>query len=214
MLGAMLRVLVADGYALVRDGVKRIVDEQVPEAAYGDATTCQEVVRLAREHEWDLAVVDLMLGGRRGLDVLKEIKQVKPALPILVLSVYSEEQYARRAFQAGAAAYVTKDSPRCELVDAIQRVIQGGRYASSTITEQMLAGLSRPGDGPRHAALSDRELEVMCLISAGHTVSEISHLLSLADSTVSTYRARILKKMGLKSNAALMHYAIQAGLAV
>jgi len=154
-------------------------------------------------------ILDLSLGDRSGLEVLKELKRIRPRLPVLILSLHSEEQFARRAFKAGAAGYITKDSPRAELVKAINKVIGGGRYASPALAEKLIVDLGKDTDRPLHETLSDREFEVMRLIASGKTVGEIADLLSLSDSTISTYRARILEKMEMKTNAELTHYAIQ-----
>lgn len=207
----MLRILTVDDHEIVRDGVKNIFAEQ-PEVVIGEASTADEALRLVRERDWDVVVLDITLGGRSGLDVIKELKHVRPKLPILILSMHPEEEYARRAFKAGASGYVTKDSPRAELVDAVHRVVNGGKYASSVIMEKLLSSLDRTADAPPHKILSDREFEVMCLLASGKTVGEIAALLSLSDKTISTYRARILEKMGMKTSAALIHYAIQSKL--
>jgi len=208
----MKRILIVDDHVVVRDGVKRIFDEQPGEAVFGEANTAQEALKLARERTWDVMVLDISLGPRSGLDVLQEVKQLHPRLPVLILSMHTEEQYARRALRAGAAGYVTKDSPRAELVKAINKVIAGGRYVSPTLTEKLLFAMERDTNGLPHEALSNREFEVMRLIASGKTVSEIADLLSLSDRTISTYRARILEKMGMKTNAELTHYAIKNGV--
>lgn len=203
------RILIVDDHAVVRDGVKRIFEEQPGGTAFGEASTGPEAVRLAQEQPWDVAVLDLSLGDASGLEVLKELKQVRPKLPVLVLSMHSEEQYARRAFKAGAAGYITKGSPRAELVEAINRVIEGRRYVSSALAEKLVTDLERGTSHASHEALSDREFEVMCLIASGKTLGEIAVLLSLSDKTISTYRARVLEKMGMKNSAEITHYAIQ-----
>ena len=189
--------------------MKRIFDKQPGTIIFGEAGTVQEALRLVREQDWDVVVLDLSLGDRSGLEVLKELKRIRPRLPVLILSMHSEEQFARRAFKAGAAGYITKDSPRAELVKAINKVIGGGRYASSALAEKLIVDLGKDTDRPLHESLSDREFEVMRLIASGKTVGEIADLLSLSDSTISTYRARILEKMEMKTNAELTHYAIQ-----
>lgn len=205
----MRRVLIIDDHEIVRDGLKKILNEQPDDITFGEAGTPPEALRLAAEQDWDVVVLDLSLGGRSGLEVLKELKQIRPRLPVLILSMHSEEQYARRAFKAGAAGYITKDSPREELVKAINKVAEGGRYVSHTLAEELVIDLERGSDRPPHETLSDRELEVMCLIASGKTVGEIAVLLSLSDKTISTYRARILEKMRMKTNAQLTHYSIQ-----
>jgi two-component system invasion response regulator UvrY len=203
------RILIVDDHPVVRNGVKRIIEEQPVGTVFGEASTGPEAIRLVQQQPWDVAVLDLSLGDASGLEVLKELKQVCPKLPVLILSVHSEEQYARRSFKAGAAGYITKDSPRAELVEAINRVIEGRRYISSTLAEKLVADLEQGTSYAPHEVLSDRELEVMCLIASGKTISEIAGLLSLSDKTISTYRARVLEKMKMKTSAEITHYAIQ-----
>src|SRR5437763_1401819 len=209
VLNQVAKVLIIDDHEVVRDGVKKILGEQSGTTTFGEASTAQEAIRLAREQDWDVAVLDISLGSRSGLEVLKELKQIRPKLPVLILSMHSEEQYARRAFKAGAAGYITKDSPRAELVKAVNKVIEGGRYVSPALAEKLIIDLGRGTDRPPHETLSDREFEVLRLIASGKTVGEIASLLSLSDKTISTYRARILEKMGMKTNAELTHYAVQ-----
>lgn len=189
--------------------MKRVFDKQPGTATFGEASTASEALRLVREQDWDVVVLDLSLGDKSGLEVLKEIKQIRPQLPVLIFSTHSEEQFARRALKAGASGYITKVSPRAELVKAINKVLEGGIYVSHTFTEKLIIDLGEDIDRPPHEALSDREFEVMRLIASGKTVSEIAQMLSLRESTVSTYRARILEKMGMRTNAELTHYAFQ-----
>jgi two-component system invasion response regulator UvrY len=204
----MIKLLIIDDQQVVREGLKRIFEEQPVTVTFGEAGVAPEALRLVREQDWDVAVLDLSLGGWSGLELLKELKQVRPHLPVLIFSMHSEEQYASRAFKAGAAGYVTKDSPTSELVNAINKVVKGGRYVSPALAERLVIDLGRATDRPPHETLSDREFEVMRLIASGKTVSEIAALLSLSDRTISTYRARILEKMGMKTNAEITHYAI------
>jgi len=205
----MKRILIVDDHEVLRDGVKRIFDKQPGTTVFGEASTAPEALGLVREQDWDVAVLDLSLGGRSGLEVLKELKQIRPGLPVLILSMHSEELFARRAFKAGAAGYITKDSSRAELVTAINKVIGGGRYISPALAEKLVIDLERGTNRPPQETLSNREFEVMRLIASGKTVSEIADLLVLSVSTVSTYRTRILEKMGMKTNAELTHFAIQ-----
>jgi two-component system, NarL family, invasion response regulator UvrY len=205
----MKRILIIDDHAVVRDGVKKIFDEQPGAVVFGEASNRLEALQLAREQDWDLAVLDLSLGNQSGLDVLKELKEIRPHLPVLILSMHSEEQYARRAFKAGASGYITKDSSRAELAKAVNKVAAGGRYVTSALAERLVFDLGRDSDRPPHETLSDREFEVMRLIASGKTVTDIAGLLSLSDKTISTYRARLLEKMGMKTNAELTRYAIQ-----
>jgi len=192
----------------VRDGIKRILEEQPGEITVGEAGAAQEAIELVRQETWDAVVLDISLGGRSGLELIKELKQIRPKLPVLILSMHSEEQYARRAFRAGAAGYITKDNSRAELVAAVNKVIEGGRYVSPALAERLVFDIERGSDRPPHELLSDREFEVMQLIASGKTVGEIAEQLSLSDKTISTYRARILEKMGMKTNAELVYYAI------
>jgi two-component system, NarL family, invasion response regulator UvrY len=205
----MLKILIVDDHYVVREGVKRIFDNQPDSAAFGEASTAQEALKLIREQEWDIVVLDISIGDRSGLEVLRDLKQIKPKLPVLILTMHSEEQYARRAFKAGAAGYITKDSPRKELFTAINKVASGGRYVSPALAEKLIVDLERGTDLAPHENLSHREFEVMCLIAAGKTVGEIAHILSLSDKTISTYRSRVLEKMGMKTNAEITRYAIK-----
>lgn len=205
----MKKILIVDDHEVVRDGVKKVLDEQFDAVIFGEAGTVHEALRLVREQQWDVGVFDLSLRDRSGLEVLKELKQVRPHLPVLILSMHSEEQYARRAFKAGAAGYITKDSPRTELVKAVKKVMNGGRYVSPALAERLVFDLGGDTDRAPHEILSDREFEVMRLIASGKTVGEIAALLNLSDKTISTYRARLLEKMGLRTSAELTYYAIQ-----
>lgn len=205
----MTRILIVDDHEVVREGVKTILSEQTGTAVFGEAGAGPEALRFVREQEWDLVVLDLSLGDRSGLEVLKELKNIRPKLPVLILSMHSEEQYARRAFRAGAAGYVTKDSSRAELAEALNKVAAGGKYVSSSLAERLVVDLERGSDRPPHETLSDREFEVMCLMASGKSITEIAELLSLSDKTISTYRARLLEKIGIHTNAELVRYAIQ-----
>jgi DNA-binding NarL/FixJ family response regulator len=209
----MKRILLVDDHAVVRDGIKRMFDDRSGTVTFGEADNPHSALKLVEEQEWDIVVLDLSLGARSGLEVLKDVKKVRPRLPVLILSMHSEEQYARRAFKAGASGYLSKDCSRDELLRAIQRVIGGGKYVSVALAEKLVFDLERGNDGALHETLSDREFEVLRLIASGKTVTEIAEILSLSDKTISTYRARILEKMGMKTNAELTHYAIQNKLA-
>ncbi len=208
----MKRILIVDDHEVLREGVKRIFDKQVGAITFGEASSGPEALRLVREKDWDIVVLDLSLTGQNGLEVLKELKQIRPRLPVLILSMHTEVQFARRAFKAGASGYITKDSPRSELTKAINKVIDEGRYISQALAEKLVVEIGRDTDRPPHEMLSDREFEVLRLIASGKTAGEIAKRLSLSDSTISTYRARILEKMGMKTNAELTHYAIQSKL--
>jgi len=202
------KVLVVDDHEVVRDGVKRLLEEQPIAISCGEAGTPDEALRMALADEWDAVVLDLSFAGKSGLEILKELKQARPRLPVLVLTMHSEEQYARRVFKAGAAGFITKDSPRTELSKAICKVMEGGKYLSRALAEKLIVDLGRGVDRPPDETLSDREFQVMRLIASGKTLSEIANLLSLSDKTISTYRARVMEKMGMRTNAELTHYAI------
>ena len=206
-----MRVLAIDDHVIVRDGLRSIFEEHGELTQFGEASSFEEALQLLRNQQWDLVVLDIAINGRSGLEILKEIRVHDPRVPVLVLSMHTEEQYAVRAFRAGASGYVTKGSSRRELVEAATKVLRGGRYASPSIAEGLLGRFER-GEAEPHELLSDREFEVMRLIASGKTVGEIAAILALSEKTVSTYRTRILSKMRLKSSAALMSYAMQAGL--
>ncbi|HET6862086.1 MAG TPA: response regulator transcription factor [Pyrinomonadaceae bacterium] len=203
------KILTIDDHEVVREGVKGLFSSGLAE--FGEARNGPEAMSLIREQDWDIAILDISLAGRSGLDVLKEIKQTRPKLPVLMLSMHAEDQYAMRAFKAGASGYISKASSRDELRQAVLKVINGGRYVSPSMAERMVLDLNvRERAGHEH--LSDRELEVLCLIASGKTVGEIAKGLSLSDKTISTYRRRILDKMQLNTNAELTYYAIRNGL--
>jgi DNA-binding NarL/FixJ family response regulator len=205
----MLKILTIDDHEVVRRGIKEMFTEE--NATFGEAYSGAEALALVRKQHWDIAVLDISLGGRSGLEVLAEIKQLRPRMPVLILSMHAEEQYAVRAFKAGASGYINKASSGEELRRAILKIIAGGQYVGTSLAEKMVLQLSQAGAVP-HQSLSNRELEVLCSIASGKTVREIAANLSLSDKTISTYRRRILDKMDMKSNAELTHYAIRNGL--
>lgn len=205
----MLRILTVDDHEVVRRGLKEMFTES--SATLGEARSGADALALVREQEWDIVILDISLGGRNGLEVLADLKQLKPTLPVLILSMHAEEQYAVRAFKAGASGYVNKASPGEELRRAILKIVKGGQYVGPSLAEKIVLQLSRSEKLP-HESLSDRELEVLCSIASGKTVGEIARKLSLSDKTISTYRRRILDKMNMKTNAELTHYAIRNNL--
>lgn len=198
-----------DDQQLIRQGVKRILVNPQGETIFGEASTALDAIKQAEEQDWDIVTLPLSLGGQSGLDVLKELKHIRPRLPILVLSKHHGEQYIRHALKAGAGGYVTKDSPCAELVRAVNNVMEGKLFISPALAETAMAGLRQDPVRLLHEALSYREYEVITLIASGKTIKEIATRLSLSDKTVSTYRKRILEKMRMKTNAALTHYAIK-----
>ena len=205
----MIRILIADDHAIVRRGLKQIVSEQPDMTVGGEAGNARQVLELVRTDKWDVIVLDINMPGRSGLEVLKELRREHPKLPVLVLSVHPEDQYGVRVLRAGAAGYLTKDSAPDELVHAIRKVHRGGKYVSASLAEVLVFELGTETDRPRHKSLSDREYQVMTMIASGKTVGEIGEELSLSVKTISTYRARVLGKMKMRTNAELTHYAIQ-----
>ncbi len=203
----MKRILIVDKHEVVRAGVMRIVEQ--PGVVFGEASSADQALQLARNEDWDLAVMDFSLGEGSGLELLKELKHIRPRLPVLALSKHSDYEYARRLFTAGVSGYITKDSPLAELVEAVNKVIEGGRYVSSALAEHLVHYLEPRSEKPPHEVLSDREYEVLTLIASGKTVRDIAKLLSLSDKTISTYRARLLEKMRMKTTADLTRYAIR-----
>ena len=202
----MLKILTIDDHEVVRRGIKDMFTKET--ATFGEARSGAEALALVRKQSWDIAVLDISLGGRSGLEVLAELKQLRPRMPVLILSMHAEEQYAVRAFKAGASGYINKASSGEELRRAILKIIQGGQYVGPSLAEKMVLQLSQPGKVP-HESLSNREFEVLCSIASGQTVTEIAAKLSLSNKTISTYRRRILDKMDMRTNAELTHYAIR-----
>lgn len=198
----------ADDHAVVRHGLKQILTDEFKRATFGEARNAQEALDLVWKHDWDVVVLDITMPGRSGLDALREIKKSKPRLPVLVLSMHPENQFAMRVLKTGASGYMTKESAPDELVGAVKKVLAGGRYVSATLGETLAASLSNNQRAPQEK-LSDREFQVLRLIASGKMATEIAKELSLSVKTISTYRTRILEKMGMKNNAELMHYAIQ-----
>jgi len=204
-----MRILIADDHAVVRHGLKQILADEFKRAEFGEARNCQEVLNRVWKERWDVVVLDITMPGRGGLEVLKEIKKSRPKTPVLVLSMHPEDQFAVRVLKAGASGYMTKETAPEELVGAIKKVVAGGRHISPSLGEIMAAYLTVKTDKPPHELLSNREFQVLRQIASGKTVSEIARELSLSVRTVSTYRTRILEKMGLKTNAELTHYAFK-----
>lgn len=210
--GRMIKVLIADDHAVVRSGLKQILAETPDIVVAGEATNGREALEKLEKQHWDVLVLDITMPGRSGLEILKDIKHLKPELPVLVLSMHAEEQFATRTLKAGASGYLNKESAPEELVKAIRKVCAGGKYVSATQAERMVGELTGDADKLPHELLSDREYEILRLIASGKTPTQIARELSLSVKTVSTYRARILEKMNLTTNAQLTHYAIKGGL--
>jgi two-component system, NarL family, invasion response regulator UvrY len=208
----MTRVLIADDHALLRRGLIEILTRGLKGVECGEAEDSRQILAQIQSHDWDLVILDVTLPGRSGVDVLADLKRLRPGIPVLVLSMHPEEQYGRRVLKAGAAGYMNKDSAPEELIKAIRKVISGGRYVSPSLAEVLATDLGRGTDQPPHEQLSDRELEVLRLIGSGRAISQIADLLHLSVTTVSTYRARILEKMNLTTTAELVNYAVRNGL--
>lgn len=204
----MMKIIVADDHALVRRGVKEVIAEEFDMAVIKEISTGQGVVNAVQEEEWDIVILDLNFPDTVGLKVLKELKALRPVLPIVVLTVHPEEQYAERVLKAGASGYVTKATVTEELMGAMNKALTGGTYVSSTLAERFAKGAISSRVKPFHEGLSDRELEVLCLFGKGQMPSEIARHLNLSIKTVSTYRARLLEKLGLKTSAQLIRYAV------
>lgn len=208
----MIKILIADDHAIVREGLKQILAETDDIVVAGEATNGREVLEQVRKDDWDLVLLDLAMPGKDGLETLKELRLEKPTLPVLVLSIYPEEQYAVRLLKAGAAGYLTKESAPEELIAAIRKVSQKGKYISSSLAEKLAFYLEADAEKPIHETLSDREYKVMLMIGSGKTVKEVADEMFLSVKTVSTYRVRALNKMGMKNNAEFTYYALKHGL--
>jgi two-component system, NarL family, invasion response regulator UvrY len=205
----MIRILIADDHAIVRKGLRQILAETPDIIVAGEAHNGQEVLSKVRTGNWDVVVLDITMPGTSGLEILKEMKNEHPKLPVLVLSIHSEDQYAVRVLKAGASGYLTKESAPDELVKAIRKVFSGGKYVSAYAAEMLAFDLDRNSEKPPHEFLSDREYQVLCLLCLGKTVKEIAKEKSLSIKTISTYRSRILEKTKMKTNAELIHYGIR-----
>lgn len=204
-----MKILITDDHAVVRQGLKQILLEEFTRAEFGEATNAQEAIERVWKENWDVVVLDITMPGRSGLEVLKEIKKSRPKLPVLVLSMHPEDQFAVRLLKIGASGYMTKESAPNELVGAVKKVIAGGRYVSPSLAEKMASYLAVDVQTPPHERLSDREFLVLRLIASGKTPTAIAKELALSVKTISTYRMRILEKMSMANNAELTHYAIQ-----
>ena len=205
-----MRILLTDDHALVRRGVANVLSQEIPDLAVTEAGTAQEALDAIRAAPWDLVILDVNLPDKNGLEALKDIKRSSPDLPVLILSLYPGAHYARRALKAGASGYITKDTAPEEVASAVRRILQGGRYVSASLAEQLAADLGTPSGEHRelHERLSDRELEVLRLIGRGHTPTEIAEQLTLSIKTVSTYRVRILEKLERRTTAELIRFAV------
>lgn len=208
----MIKILVVDDHTIVREGLKKILVDAPDMVVADEASNGEEVIKKVWNNDYDLILLDISLPGRSGLDVLKQLKCTKPKLPILILSMHPEEQYAVRSLRAGASGYLTKQSASNELIDAIRKVAQGRKCITPSLAEKLAFELVVDARKLPHETLSDREYQVMCMIGSGKTVKEVAETLSLSVRTISTHRAHILKKMKMKNNAQLTYYAIKNAL--
>jgi len=208
-----LKILPADDHPIVRRGVSQFLAETWPDAVFGEAATAPQALELVWAEPWNIVILDITMPGRSGIDVIRELKDARPKMPVLVLSMHAEGQFAMRALKSGASGYVTKDTILEELTLAVEKLLSGGRYLSATLAELLAAELAGADQVP-HERLSDREFQVLLLIVRGISLKEIAAALNLSVNTISTYRLRILEKMHLRSNAELVKYTIRHGLIV
>lgn len=203
------RIIVADDHAVVRLGIVQILKDELPSAYIQEAKDGTELLQQVLDHDWDLIISDLDMPGKTGLDVLEQVKQFKPAIPVIIMSIYSEELYAVRAMKAGASAYLNKGAAPYELIKAIERIRLGRKYITEQLAEKLL---NLEDNKTAHEKLTNREFEIFKMLASGRSISQIAEALSLALTTVSTHRSHILEKLGLSSNAELVRYAISHGL--
>lgn len=205
----MIRVLIADDHAILRRGLMEILVRKLKDSVFGEAKDAQEVLARTQSDEWDLLILDISMPGRSGLDVLRDVRALRPKLPVLILSMHPEDQYGKRVLRAGASGFMNKESAPEELIKAVQKVLAGGRYVSPALAEKLALDLNDEVQRDVHETLSHREFEVLRMIALGKTIGQIAEELHLSVSTVSTYRARILEKMEMKTTAELMQYALR-----
>jgi two-component system invasion response regulator UvrY len=208
----MIRILIVDDHAIVRAGLKQFLAGEIDLAVTAEAATGDEAIALARAGELDVVLLDISMPERNGVDVLKTLRDIRPDLPVLILSAFAEEQYALNLLRAGAAGYLNKEAAQSELVGAIRTVVQGRKYVSPALAQILADGVTGDAGRSAHARLSKREFQIFCRLAAGQGATQIAEELFLSVKTVSTYRSRILEKMGMQSNADLTYYAVKNGL--
>src|SRR5215813_8698925 len=208
----MLKILIADDHSIFRRGLKDLLSDGLGAVTVGECSNAFDLFQLVKQKKWDVVILDIGMPGTTGTDALVQVKRQRPSIPVIVLSMHPEDQYAVRMFKAGANAYLTKASAPDELIRAIKTVVAGGHHISPSLGEQLVQGIKQGNEKLPHQLLSDREYEVLCLIGSGKTVGEIAETMCLSVTTISTYRARILEKMGMKTNAEMTRYALQHGL--
>ncbi len=204
----MIRILIVDDHPVVRNGLKEILVRELEGVTCGEAGDGSQALDEVQSQRWELVILDITMPGQSGLSTLVELKRIQPRLPVLVLSVHSEDQYGKRVLKAGASGYMNKESAPEELIKAVRKLLAGGRYVSSALAEKLALALGEDSGAPHHEALSDREFEVLRRIASGRTVSQIAEELHLSGTTVSTYRTRILEKLNMTTTAELMRYAM------
>lgn len=207
-----MKVLIADDHAMIRAGLRQTLAKAFSGVEIGEAQKAQEALDLIRKKKWDLVILDISMPGRSGLDVLPDIQLARPELPVFVMSMHSEDQFAVRVLQAGAAGFISKAAPPEELVLAVRKVLSGARYVSASVSQALIQGIGKSTGRPAHDRLSDRELQVMCMFASGKANKQVATELCISVKTVSTYRARILEKMNFQTTAEITRYAIKNGL--
>lgn len=210
----MINILIADDHSVVRRGIKQILSEEPDMQVLGEASNSDEILSQLYDKEWSLLILDITMPGKSGLDSLIEIKQRKPELKVLVLSMHPDEEIAVRSLKTGADGYLNKESAPDELIKAIRKIVSGGKYISNSLAESIILSINKESGKPAHEELSEREFQVLCLIASGNSLTQIAERLSLSIKTISTYRSRILEKMDLNSNVELTHYAIRNKLVI
>ena len=205
----MIRILIADDHAVVRKGLKQLLLEKYPTASIGETGDAEDLIAQVMNQEWDVVICDMNMPGRSGLDALQQIKELSPKLPVLIMSIYPEDQYALRVLKAGASGYLAKESIHDDLIKAIEMVRIGRKFITPSIAEKLANALETDSTRPPHEELSNREFDVFKLLTSGRSVSEIATQLSLSSTTVSTYRSRIMAKMNIRSIAELTRYALE-----
>ena len=210
----MIKILIVDDHAILRRGLRALLSDEFHGAAFGEASHARQVLEQLRKGKWDVALLDITMPGKSGLELLKEFKAARPKLPVLILSAHAEDQFAVRVLKAGAGGYMTKENAPEELAKAIRKVLAGGQYVSPALAEKLALRVRKDIKLTPHETLSDREYDVMSRIASGKTVTEIAGELSLSPKTISTYRARVLEKLGVKNSAAIVQYAIRNGLVI
>ena len=208
----MIRALIADDHAVVREGIRRILEQAKDISVAGEAADGRELLALAAKGRWDILIMDLSMPGLSGLEALQEVRRLRANLPILILSMYAEDQYAVRALAAGASGYINKSSPPDELVKAIRTIVSGRRYISPEVAECLASHVDESSAGEAHGRLSNREYQVFCMIASGKNTNAIASELCLSAKTISTFRRRVLDKLGLRNNVEIARYAVRYGL--